>query len=265
MEYDQHRHDPRTAAQSLIDWWSLAGVDWAVGEEPRAWGRAAPDGGPAQQPGLESSDGTNVAAGASSPPPRDHPQPAAFHSQPPPAATLEQFLAWLAEDPGQPEASFATQRIMPQVAADADAVLITDMPSAADMTAGRLFSGDEGELARNMLRAVGIDPQNCGMASLLLARPPGGLGDDALWPRAAERMRQLLALAPPRLLLLFGDKTKRALCGATRGDSGGSASRVNLGDGEIRAIPLPAAFIMLQQPERKAAAWKDLRRAVGPR
>ncbi len=263
MEYDQHRHDAQDMAQSLIDWWSLAGIDSAVDEVPRAWGRPVSGGG--EQPVVRPGDGMNAAAGAASPLPRDQLQPTAFRSQPPPAATLEQYLAWLAEDPGQPEASFAAQRIVPHVVADADAVLITDMPSAADMTAGRLFSGDEGELARNMLRAIGIDPPSCGMASLLLTRPPGGLGDDALWPQAAERMRQLLGLARPRLLLLFGDKTKRALCGATRGDSVGSASMVNLGDREIRAIPLPAAFIMLQQPERKAAAWKDLRRAVGPR
>lgn len=265
MKSGQPLHDTASAAQSLIDWWTLAGVDCAVDEQPRAWGRPEPTRGATQQPTPGPIDRSVPAAEMAAEAPETTARSAPLPASLPPLATLDAYLAWLAETTDHPEAVFATQWIMPHGAEEADVLLITDMPSAADMAAGQLFSGDEGDLARNMLRAVGIGAQACGMASLLLARPPGGMGDDALWPHAAERIRHLLRLAKPRLLLLFGDRTKRALCGATRGDQGVSDGVVNLGDREIRAIPMPAAFIMLQQPERKAAAWKDLRRASGLR
>lgn len=262
MENRQPLNDFALVARSLIDWWSLAGVDCAVSDEPRTWGagsQSAIAAGQFPSP-PKSAIATSLALDV-----EDAGRSAASDARPPAFASLDAYLAWLAEGSDHPEAEFAAERITPDVGAEADVLLITDMPSVADMAAGRLFSGDEGDLARAMLRAVDIDARTCGMASLLLARPPGGMGDDALWSCAAERIRHLLTLVRPRLLLLFGDRTKRALCGATRGDPGPPEALVNLGDREIRAISMPAAFIMLQQAGRKAAAWKDLRRAAHPR
>lgn len=265
MKSGQPLHDTAFAAQSLIDWWTLAGVDCAVDEQPRAWRQTEGARGATHEPTPQPIDRPAPAAGMMADAPDTAARSAPRPLSPPPLATLDAYLAWLAESADHPEAAFAPQWIMPHGVKEADVVMITDMPSAADMAAGQLFSGDEGDLARNMLRALGIDAQACGMASLLLARPPGGMGDDTLWPHAAERARHLLRLANPRLVLLFGDRTKRALCGANRDDPGASDGVVDLGDREIRAIPMPAAFIMLQQPERKAAAWKDLRRVAGAR
>lgn len=202
-------------------------------------------------------------------PPAAGPAPAltvtGFHLPDRRSLTLDAFLDWMMTDAAQPEASFAQPRIRPEFVEGSDVLLLTDMPSATDMTSGRLFTDEDGELIHAMLRACGIAPSMTGRASLLLARPPGGMGDERHWQQAAERQRLLLSLARPRLVLMFGDKTNRALCEATRGETGVFDIPVNLGEAPIHAIALPALFVLLQQPERKAAAWKDLRRAVAAR
>lgn len=271
MEYDQRIHDAVAAARSLLDWWALAGVDCAVADVPRGWLQQEVSATPVaasvarlQQAEIAASpagsDGADIRSAVPATP--DGGRFALPASIP---ETLDDYVGWLMEDDAQPETAFAARRIRPDISVGLYVLLVTDMPSTEDMAAGRLLSGSEGDLALNMLRAIGVDGERAGMASLLLARPPGGVGDDGHWAHAAERMRLLLTLARPRLLLLLGDRTNRALCQATRGENWDFAQSVKVGDDDIRAIPLPAAFVMLQQPDRKAAAWKVLRRAVTAR
>lgn len=172
---------------------------------------------------------------------------------------LDSFMDWLATDPDQPESAFSRTRILPRPVHDAEILIVTDMPTAEDMAAGRLFSGAEHGLIAGMLRAIGLDIDKAAMASLLMARPAGGIIEDMLGSRAADRLRHFIGLTSPRTAILLGDGTSRALT-PTNGDEQAISTRIiNHSSGSISAMALPAPFILLKHAERKAASWVELR------
>lgn len=224
------RENLADAANAYMAWWSLAGVDCAMGEEPTNWLR------PLQQP-------ARIRAAV----PEDGP------AQPRPQS-LESFLTWLAQDAAQPERRWPGAAIMPAGPVDAPLMVITDMPDPADIGAGTLLSDRAGQLFDAMLRAIGLQRQDVHLASLFLSRPPGAMVEASDLAAAAARMRTYVMLAAPRRLLLLGDRTIRALLPAT--DSG---SRVFNHDGGT--LPVFATFhprLLLGQPAAKAECWHVL-------
>lgn len=173
---------------------------------------------------------------------------------------LDSFLDWLANNPDQPEAHFSQIRILPRVIPDAKLLIITDMPTAEDMLAGRLFSGADHGLLTGMLRAVGVNIEQVTFASLLLARPAGGIISDALAIRAVSRLCHFIGLTDTSQALLFGDGTNRALQQMSGEASPAPTHSINHQAGSIPAMLLPAPFVLLKHAERKSAAWVELRR-----
>jgi uracil-DNA glycosylase len=229
------------AAESLIDWWALAGVDAVVGDSPRNW--LVPDQRAAAAPGLP-----------------DQPAPAL----PAPAQTampdsMDGFIEWLAHGSDLPETSFPGGRILPRTVAGARLLVITDMPTDEDMAAGRLLSGPDGALVAAMLRAVGLGEAEVSIASLLVTRPAGGMCEERIWSAATARMRHYIALGAPGGLLLFGDQTTRALGGMDNGSPAEPSGNVNHAEAMIPSMRFPAPYILMRYPARKAAAWADLR------
>lgn len=240
--------DPAALAASVAHWWALAGVDVAIADEPYAWLGLRPAAAPRSAPPVET---------ASAPA-----EPPAVLPPPPPAPMpedLDAFLSWLATDADQPEAAISGPRILPVALPRPDLLILTDMPTQEDMAAGRLFSGADAGLLQAMLRAAGLNGGSIGHASLLLARPAGGVIDDRMMDRAAPRLVQFARLIAPRTIILFGDKTTRAFEQVKRVPDTLSTSAVNLNNEMISVVSLPAPFILLRHPERKAAAWGQLR------
>jgi len=234
---------PASAIKSVIDWWALAGVDAAVTDAPRDW--LAAERKPAVAPLLR-----NMAAPSISP-------PAAPSASP---GTVDEFIDWLASSPDLPEAGFPGNRILPRTVVGAPLLIITDMPTDEDMAAGRLLSGADGKLLAAMLRAVGLDEAGVGVASLLLARPAGGMCDGPTWTTAVARMRRYIALTSPGGLLLLGDQTNRALCETDGAGTEENSMIVNYASAMILAMRLPAPHILMRHPARKIAAWAELRK-----
>jgi uracil-DNA glycosylase len=229
------------AVESLVEWWTLAGVDAAVGDSPRNW--LAAD----QQP----------AAATSLP---DQPAPAI----PAPAQTampdsMDGFIDWLAHGSDLAEAGFPGGRILPRTVPGARLLVVTDMPTDEDMAAGRLLSGADGMLVAAMLRAAGLGEGEVSIASLLVTRPAGGMCEERIWSAAAARMRHYIALGAPGGLLLFGDQTTRALGGMDSGSPAEPSGNVNHAEPMIQSMRFPAPYILMRYPARKAAAWADLR------
>ncbi|HEX7820387.1 MAG TPA: hypothetical protein VF463_07190 [Sphingobium sp.] len=254
--------DNSALAASLAHWWALAGVDAAIAEAPHGWlaidpPTAAPTPSSASRnpvnPGMDSA----LKAGLVPAPPAIVQEPE--HAPAPMPDDMVGFLDWLATDPDQPESGFSRIRILPRVFADAEILVVIDMPTAEDMVAGRLFSGADHGLLSGMLRAVGVDVDKVAMASLLLARPAGGIMEDALASRAAVRLRHFMGLTNARQAIIFGDGTNRALEQMNEEASGTSTRCVNHQGASISAMLLPAPFVLLKHAERKAAAWGQLR------
>jgi DNA polymerase len=217
----------RRAADSLIGWWIEAGVDEPVGESPRDWFRRSP---------------------AAAPP--DHPSAVAMTEQ---AGTLDAFQDWLVTGSGLPMDRPGAIRIAPQGIEGAKLMLMSDLPGREDAADGRLIGGEAWGLAKNMLAAIGIEPDAAYVASLTCFYTPGARFNGELEPCAAIA-RDHIRLAKPERLLLFGDAPARALLGEPLAKA---RSRVHRIEG-IRTVATFHPRWLLQRPSDKALAWRDL-------
>ncbi|WP_088182171.1 uracil-DNA glycosylase family protein [Sphingobium sp. Z007] len=227
--------DDAANADAYLAWWQLAGVDSAIGESPVNWLRPV-----APRP----------AAAATTVPVTEKPR------------TLESFLAWLANDPAQPERRWVGEQIAPTGRAQAELMVVTDLPDPADMSEGRLLADRAGLLFDAMLRAIGLDRDAIHLASLFTARPPGGMVEASDLAHAADRMRTHVALAQPRRLLLLGDRTIRALMPTDGASSGNSLRQFNHDGGNVPVVATFHPRLLLTQPAAKAECWRTLQSLI---
>lgn len=227
--------DAALAANAYLAWWSLAGVDSAIGEERVDWLR------PVRAP--EPAIATTLAK----PPEAQRP------------ATLDAFHLWLAKDDCQPESRWMPGRaILPQGRANARLMVITDMPDPDDMTTGALFSDRAGALFDAMLRAMGMTRDDIYLTGTALVRPPGGLLDANDMAKLVDRMRAQVAMVRPAKLLLLGDRTARALLPTGDGMARDGLRSFNHDGG---TVPIAATFhprLLLTQSAAKAECWRTL-------
>lgn len=221
------------AIADLIDWWTLAGVDSLVHDEPRSW--FAPQ----------------ELARAAVP---SEPRPAELAVADPYAdlENLEQLQQMV-------RASFPRAPFWDGDPASG-LMILGEALSAEDLKTGRPFSGPAGKLLDRMLAAIGLDRKGCYIGLLCATkRAPGAPSPEDI---AAELplVRAHVRLARPRLLLLLGANPVHAL---TRAEGAISRIRGSWLDVEAggRAVPALATFnpaYLLRRPESKAEAWSDL-------
>ncbi|HKY81110.1 MAG TPA: uracil-DNA glycosylase family protein [Sphingobium sp.] len=228
--------DMAASAASYLAWWDLAGVDCAIGEAPVDWLRPAPIIRQVQD--LPASNA------------------------PVKPATIDAFRAWLMDDPGQPERRWPGTPILPQGPVQARLMVITDMPDPADMAGGTLLTDRAGRLFDAMLAAVGLNRADIYIASLFLARPPGGMVEATDLAMAADRMRTHVALAAPRQLLLLGDRTIRTFLPVQDNGGGNDLHFFNHDGGTVPALATFHPRLLLGQPAAKAECWRTLQRLV---
>lgn len=234
MEAGAEIMDVQTAS-SLLGWWRDAGVDMLVDEAPRDW--------------------------------LAEPRPAAVASPaaPPPAAadvlpqTLPAFRTWLEEAETLPDGSPVGRRIYPDGDPAAGLMVLVDMPEAADSQSGTLLSDEAGQLFDRMMAAIGRDRSAIWLAALTLARPAGGRIDpDRAEPIGAFAKHHVTLVRPQRLLLM-GQAASRAVLGMELVTARGRLHAVNHGGVTVEAVATFAPRFLMQNPQRKADSWRDLR------
>lgn len=216
-------------ARSALSWWLQAGVDVAIQEEARDWLKPAT---PAQTPAPA-------------------PQP---NIAPPSHDTLADLQAWLASSTQLPLASTTARRILPHGPEEAAVMLLSDAPALEDLAAGQPIGGDSWELAKRMLAAIGIAPDNAYSASLSCFNAPGTRMDDKEREACAEIARRHIKLVRPRRLLLLGDGPARAMLGKPLPEARGHVHKIE----GVRAVATFHPRSLINQPSNKARAWKDL-------
>ena len=215
-------------AASALKWWQDAGVDTIVGETPRDWlapAAAAPAVAPAAAPEALPD-------------------------------TLEAFQAWwLAGD-----LAFAplAGRVGPAGDPGSGLMVLIDMPSAADVAAGVLLSGEAGALFDRMMAAIGRGRDSLYLASLSPARTAAGALDAAAAKRAAEIGRHHVGLVRPGALLLFGDACAKALLGGSVAQARGKWHELETPTGKISTLVTIRPEKLVSQPGLKKLAWDDL-------
>jgi DNA polymerase len=217
-------------AASLIGWWLEAGVDVAVADEPRNWLRRD-----ASQPVASQSA------------PEQAPSQAA-------ADTLDAYHAWLASSSDLPLFRSGSARALPHGPANAEIMLISDLPGRECAAEGKPIGGEAWTLTQRMLKAIGLSDGQAYVATLSCFGAPGQRIDAAALERCSTLMRKHIALVKPKRLLLLGDGPARALLGQPLVQARGRVHKV---DG-IAAVATLHPRQLLQRPSDKAHSWRDL-------
>jgi DNA polymerase len=226
------------AAESALSWWTEAGVDTLVDEAPRDWLRPKPVEGPKPAPAAaESAD--EILPGQ-----------------------LDLFQAWLASSDRLAFASPSAPRICPAGDPASGLMVLADMPSGEDCTAGTLISGEAGRLFDRMLAAIGRDRSSIYLAALSCIRSPSGQLNSESMKSCAALARHHVGLAEPRALLLFGDACAKALLGLSVPQARGRWHEIATHAGPVKALATIAPRQLLDSPRLKAMAWADLQMLI---
>lgn len=220
-------------ARSALAWWLDAGVDAAIQEEPRNW----------LKPPAPRAPPTPAVAEA--------PQPNVVQ---PDHESLAELQEWLAASAQLPLASAAAKRILPHGPQNAAVMLLSDAPVFEDYAAGQPIGADAWELAKRMLAAIGIKPEEAYSASLSPIYAPGarpGPNDREAFARIARRH---IGLAAPKRLLLFGDGPSQALLGKPLVHARGHVHKIE----GVRTVATFHPRNLVNNPSNKSWAWKDL-------
>ena len=247
-------------AESTCDWWSLAGVDTLVGEQPAGWLVAPPanDAAAAMPKRVVNAE------------PELPPLPAVLLRPETPEVSeargpvvfpddWNEFQQWLASSDDVPGSQWDARRVFPVGEAGAPLMLLTAWPEIDDQRDATLFAGPAGKLLDAMLQAIGMARSDCYVASLAVTRPAGGRCDESA---AAELERLLwhhLRLAKPGRLLLIGGDIIRMAASASLPDSRGKLLNINQDGGKVEAVAVAHPAMLLARPAQKAAAWDSLK------
>jgi uracil-DNA glycosylase family 4 len=230
------------AAASVLQWWADAGVDTLIDEEPRDWLRPKPKAEPAPA----------------------SPAPAAAPAEPEEAlpGQLDLFQAWLRDSDRLPYAAPAAPRICPSGDPAAGLMIVTDMPSGEDCSAGTLLSGETGRLFDRMLAAIGRDRDSIYLAALSCLRSPTGSFTAETAKQCATLARHQIGLVAPKAVLLFGDSAGKALLGLSVAQARGRWHEIATHHGAIKALVTISPKQLLDNPRLKRLAWEDLQMLI---
>ena len=148
-------------------------------------------------------------------------------------------------------------------------MVVGDLPSEEDDQQGQPFTGPEGVLLDNMLKAVGARRQSrlpaepdTGAAVAYLThavkcRPPAGRNPDAAeLAVCAHYLSRQVALVQPRVILAMGRFAIQTLLGTTE-PMGKLRGRLH----DFQGVPVVVTYppsSLLRTPADKAKAWADL-------
>jgi DNA polymerase len=284
---------------ALLRWYEEIGVDDAVGDVPvdlttlpavearRRAGAAAPAGRAGASP--SSSAASPAAAGMPSPAGSQGPMPVPSAPTGPAAApagpaalkgseqaaadaraiaarcrTLAELEAALQAFEDCPLKVTATHTVFCDGNPEAEVMLVGEAPGSEEDRQGKPFVGPAGQLLDRMLGAIGLSrAESVYIANILPWRPPGNRQ-----PNHAEIavclpfIERHIALKAPKLLIMAGGTSAKALIGTTEGIMRlrGRWVDYSLPDlpAPVPAMPIFHPAFLLRQPAMKRDAWRDL-------
>ena len=249
---------PSLAIESLLAFWSEAGVDAAYEDNPvdRTFRPAPPPrlaaaGAPQARPAAESASPDNAAAIA---------EARALAAAAPDLQALEAAIA--AFDGCALKAQGAKRAVFSRGAADAPVVVIGEGPGADEDAQGAPFVGRAGKLLDRMLEAAGLQDRVF-ITNTVFWRPPGNRTPSASEQAAcAPFLERALQLVQPKLLLLVGGASAKSMLKKEEGILSLRGRwfewHSENGDFVLPALPTLHPAFLLRQPAAKKKAWSDL-------
>lgn len=159
----------------------------------------------------------------------------------------------------------ARQAVLARGNPEADLMIIGEAPGRDEDQAGLPFVGRSGQLLDRMLGAIGLksggeEANDVYIANVCFWRPPNNRKPDS---EELELCRPFvnrhIELAKPKLILLAGGTSMQVMTGITGiMRNRGQWQTINVGTGDIPALPIYHPAFLLRQPALKAEAWQDL-------
>jgi DNA polymerase len=244
----------RRAAESLLSFWTDAGVDTAYGEAAvdRMAARATPT------PRLARPE-----LAPPSPKPFSHAISALGRDLAWAAADLDALAAAItAFDGCDLKTQGARQAVFGRGSADAAVMVIGEGPGADEDAQGAPFVGRAGRLLDKMLAAAGLEGRVF-ITNTVFWRPPGNRTPTAEEQLAcAPFLERAIDLVRPNILLLVGAAAAKALLDRSEGILALRGRwfewRANTIDLEVPALPTLHPAFLLRQPAAKKKVWQDL-------
>ena len=237
------------ALKSVLDWWEDAGVDVpdvTLTVPKRKAKRPAPQ--------KQSTP----------PSPRTVPEVARPVIDAAPIATKAKTLTELKAamdkfDAGALSDS-ARQCVFARGNPDSDLMVIGEAPGRDEDIAGKPFVGRSGQLLDKMLASIGLTEDDFYITNVVNWRPPKNRNPS---PEEIAMCRPFLnrhiELMSPKVLLIVGGVSLSAMTGITGiMKNRGQWQSINIGTGDIPALPIYHPAFLLRQPALKKDAWRDL-------
>lgn len=243
-------NDPLREAQSLVDWWQLAGVEWDFADTPNDW--LADDAPPARAQAVPRAAPQNAPVAPDRAPVAPVGQAAANLVLP---ETLEAFVAaWgsgtLAADGGD------GRHVAPAGRQGARLMVLTGAPERDDQDS--VLSGRAGRLVETIARVCGFAADDLYRASLfprLVLDNQAAIPHLGVWTRIA---RHHIALVAPEMLVVAGEDTARALLSHDPSQKPTDLHFLNHGDRTVKTVVTRKLSLMFHRiAQEKSMAWQQ--------
>jgi DNA polymerase len=253
--------EDRRALESLLGFWSDAGVGYAYEDAPvdrMAEGRArlrAPAKSPKPPPPTLAPRGPapTASAGAAE----------AARGMAAQAQDLDQLAAAIAAFEGCPlRYSGARQAVFARGNPEGPVMIVGEGPGGEEDEKGQPFVGRAGKLLDRMIEAAGLTGQVF-ITNTVFWRPPGNRTPSPEEQAACMPfVEKAIELVDPRYLLLAGGASAKAMLRTNEGilSLRGRWSVWTSADGRLTVPALPTLHpaFLLRQPQAKKKAWMDL-------
>lgn len=247
--------DPRrSAAEALLDWWALTGVD--LGEARQilraAPPTAAPQPPPRARPAAAQPAAAPVAGGV-----EDARAAAAA------ATSLSALRAAVEAFDGCPLKKTARNTVFADGVEDADVMLVGEAPGKDEDDLGKPFVGRSGQLMDRMFAAIGLSrATNLFITNVIYWRPPGNRpptqGEIAT---CMPFVRRAIELKKPRVLIMIGGMAAQTLLARDSGITKLRGKRLlykGTDETPCNAMAMLHPAYLLRRPQDKRLAWADL-------
>jgi DNA polymerase len=266
------------ALEALLRFYSEAGVDMALSEEPLD--RFALSRALAEQAARAKEAERQLAAEAARAPVPAAPRPPEPARQPAPALAVPSEAAVMAAREAAAEAETldalratlerfegcnlrftATNLVFSDGNPEARVMFVGEAPGYEEDLQGKPFVGRSGQLLDRMIKAIGLDRSSAYIANVVPWRPPGNRDPT---PQETEICRPFIErqilLADPDFLVPLGGPSVRQLLKTVTGITKlrGKWHVYHTGRRDIRAIPMLHPAYLLRRPLEKRLAWRDL-------
>lgn len=241
-------------AHSVLDWWSLAGVDCDFNDDPANL-LEAPHPAPVTQISGDALGAQPSIKSALALAPVTNDPPSSTLSLP---DTLDGLRAWLATSPDVPGAGPPANRVVPSGPAKAALFVLTAAPDASDLVEGFVLGGAAGALFDRMLDAIDLARKDVVIASMAVSPLAGRRLDPDAITALADIARHHIALVAPEMVLVLGDKASRAILSTDVVAARGKLLEIKVNDALIPAVATFHPRTLDRNRQFKRAAWESL-------